>query len=506
MPILNIEPSSGTGNTSVQIGSSDYKGRANRSAAVRFQATSGDQPYIDVAVTQLGLGDLVNLDSSSASLEDEGGTVTITGTSNLASMLVSGFEGLNLTGASYTIDSGSEQTLAPSDEMIITPAGDPGKDAPYKFSIKLVIGANSSSSSVESEVMISNGSSVSKTFTITQGMAAIFNVDPTSLSFGGSASGEEIEIISNEGWICTSELPDWISLSEDSGEGSATITVSVTESTEDEDRTFDLGFESDSGLTASVKVTQAAAGRSYSDVTVSLTYPEGDIPASGGMKEPTVTYSQTWGYNGSTTGGGTITTGGSLTWKNGPSSVSSGTVTGDDLGKTSKERTLIGDMEVTVTLNGKSGTATADVYQQANEESMEWGDISLDIPEESHTFTKDEGSWDSEVTATQSGTKSWTSGATEFINGDVSVTLSESADWLTVSGTVINCTANSGSERSASVSVSVSGEGSKTASGTINITQEIGAYLNVTPASLNFEASGGTQTITIDTNESWTIE
>ena len=127
MPILNIEPSSGTGNTSVQIGSSDYKGRANRSAAVRFQATSGDQPYIDVAVTQLGLGDLVNLDSSSASLEDEGGTVTITGTSNLASMLVSGFEGLNLTGASYTIDSGSEQTLAPSDEMIITPAGDPGK-------------------------------------------------------------------------------------------------------------------------------------------------------------------------------------------------------------------------------------------------------------------------------------------------------------------------------------------------------------------------------------------
>ena len=31
-------------------------------------------------------------------------------------------------------------------------------------------------------------------------------------------------------------------------------------------------------------------------------------------------------------------------------------------------------------------------------------------------------------------------------------------------------------------------------------------YLLVSPVSLNFEASGGSETITIDTNESWTIE
>ena len=38
-----------------------------------------------------------------------------------------------------------------------------------------------------------------------------------------------------------------------------------------------------------------------------------------------------------------------------------------------------------------------------------------------------------------------------------------------------------------------------------NVNQEAGSYLNVTPASLSFAASGGTKTITIDTNESWTI-
>lgn len=83
-----------------------------------------------------------------------------------------------------------------------------------------------------------------------------------------------------------------------------------------------------------------------------------DIPASGGESQVTgYTYSQTYGYGDSTTNGGTITSGANI-------EVTS--VSADTLGTTEKERTKIGYSVLTVTMNGKTVSASYEVYQEAN--------------------------------------------------------------------------------------------------------------------------------------------
>ena len=54
-------------------------------------------------------------------------------------------------------------------------------------------------------------------------------------------------------------------------------------------------------------INQAAGVKSYAAPVISaFSYPAGNIPASGGSKTPTLSYSQAWGWNNSTTNGGTL--------------------------------------------------------------------------------------------------------------------------------------------------------------------------------------------------------
>lgn len=53
---------------------------------------------------------------------------------------------------------------------------------------------------------------------------------------------------------------------------------------------------------AQVTVSQSAGVKTYSDPVITSIEYANDIPAEGGSVTPTVVYSQTWGWNGSTTG------------------------------------------------------------------------------------------------------------------------------------------------------------------------------------------------------------
>lgn len=145
--------------------------------------------------------------------------------------------------------------------------------------------------------------------------------------------------------------------------------------------------------------------------------------------------------------------------------------------------------------------------QEANSSSDSYNNPVISRPSASHNFGNNGGTWASGVSVSQIGTRTYTSGSTTSISGSASFTLSESASWLTTSGGSITASSNTGSSRrSATVTISATGSGGKTASSSISITQDAGAYLNVSPISLSFTAAGGTKSITIDTNESWTIE
>lgn len=115
------------------------------------------------------------------------------------------------------------------------------------------------------------------------------------------------------------------------------------------------------GKTAIKDITynQAAGYYTYANPVVTLTC--NDVPASGGsVKTGNVTYSQTYGWNGVTTGAGVITEGEAyINWTGGVDNIPS-------LGTTVKSRTKVGVLGVTVNINGKSGNANAYIYQAEN--------------------------------------------------------------------------------------------------------------------------------------------
>lgn len=131
------------------------------------------------------------------------------------------------------------------------------------------------------------------------------------------------------------------------------------------------------GAARSISVTSKYAGLVSNVVTItqeanqalSITYGTpsvtitsvADIPASGGTRNTgSCTYSQARTQNytsGDTSALSALTSGGSVSWS---------TVTASSLTTTVKPRTSVGTITCTVTMNGKTGSASATVYQAAN--------------------------------------------------------------------------------------------------------------------------------------------
>lgn len=154
-----------------------------------------------------------------------------------------------------------------------------------------------------------------------------------------------------------------VSWSENEGAEARSLTVELTSTI------------SNSGVsasdTATALLTQTAGAVTYGDVHVSLSY--SDIPASGGTVQPVLSYSQTFGYNGSTTGGGVITSGGTVSYS-GVSVSEDGSVSASSLGATAQARSEVTTATVIVVLNGQEGSVSVPVYQAAN------AVVSYDIP------------------------------------------------------------------------------------------------------------------------------
>lgn len=201
-------------------------------------------------------------------------------------------------------------------------------------------------------------------------------------------------------------------------------------------------------------------------------------------------------------GTGASLSGTTVTW------ASRGTTTGEV-----RQATITAKVESTSAKEVGIGSAEEVVYQAKNEYTEEWDNPVVDMQPSSHTISNIGNDWyvDS-FSATQSGTRTYDSGSTQDVtNSEFTWSSSENVSWLSSQvefgeDFCITSDDNEGAtSRSGVVTLTATGKGGKTGSDTITITQEAGAYLNVSPTSLSFEASGGTKTITIDTNESWTI-
>ena len=94
------------------------------------------------------------------------------------------------------------------------------------------------------------------------------------------------------------------------------------------------------------------------------------IDASGGTVYPDVSYSQTYGFNGRTSGAGTVTSGGTITYYVEEEVSSNGAVSANSLG-TSRRTTntkIAEECYAVVSLNGKGGESShISVYQTTND-------------------------------------------------------------------------------------------------------------------------------------------
>ena len=319
------------------------------------------------------------------------------------------------------------------------------------------------------------GKTISVTFTqaaASQSWIYGFSVNPTSMSFGATGGTKTFTVTSYKQELRNGHnYGNQISLTYTRANGGSisgtgtSVTMGNNTSTSTRSGTVTL-TQAETNKKLTISCSQSAGYLTYSEITVSGGAVS-DIPASGGTRSSFTTlptYSQTYGWNGATSGVGTVTSG---------ASISYGTaVSASSLGTTSKARTRVGSLTCTISLNGKSKSTTLDVYQAENKiTSTTDGTPVISLSASSYSISNSGGSVNIYASVSIPTTNHWSSGSTSA-DSSKSATPTVSASGtgfsLNAAKTVLTATENSGtSSRSCTVTASYSGATTKT----IKVTQ-----------------------------------
>ena len=278
-------------------------------------------------------------------------------------------------------------------------------------------------------------------------------------------------------------LPSWLSVEsgyyealENKSESSRSYTDTLT--------------QAESGKKLTPVLSQAAGVKTYGTPTVYLGS-IADIPASGGTAAtPTYTYSQLWGWNGKTNDGDTISSGASVVW--------SENISGSNLGTTAKARTKLGSRTLTVTLNGKSGSASIDIYQAENKiTNTSQGTWVVSISANPSAFTEQGGTSQISASASAPRTNHWSSGATNAASdaiGTPTLSIPTASTGFSLSGTTLTVAENTTANQRSVVVRATMGSVYKE----VTVTQSVYLvewryYLTTSTPTLNFDALGATK-------------
>jgi len=273
-----------------------------------------------------------------------------------------------------------------------------------------------------------------------------FSVNPTSMSFGATGGTKTFTVTSYKQELRNGHnYGNQISLTYTRANGGSisgtgtSVTMGNNTSTSTRSGTVTL-TQAETNKKVTISCSQSAGYKTYSEITASggaVT----DIPASGGTRSSFTTlptYSQTWGWNGSTTGGGTITSG---------ASISYGTaVSASNLKDTVKSRTQVGTLTGTLSLNGKTKSVSIPVYQEANKWlSYSYGSWSVTLTASSYTISNTGGSVTLYPSASRDRYSNYTSGYTVRDGHDTAdPSLStNNISGFTLSGTTLTASSNS---------------------------------------------------------------
>lgn len=327
----------------------------------------------------------------------------------------------------------------------ITNYNNPADGKPWKASENLDLTSRSGKGlATQSE----SGKTVEFTFTqaaASQSWSQTFSVNPTSLSFGATGGTKTFTVTSykqeyRNGHTYGNQIPLSYTRANTGVTGTGTsVTMANNTSTSAKSGSVVL-TQAETNKKLTISCSQSAGYRTYGEITLSggaVT----DIPASGGTRSSFTTlptYSQTWGWNGSTTGGGTITSG---------ASISYGTaVSASNLEDTVKSRTQVGTLTGTLSLNGKTKSVSIPVYQEANKWlSYFYGSWSVTLTASSYTISNTGGSVTLYPSASRDRYSNYTSGYTVrdgYNTADPSLS-TNGISGFTLSGTTLTASSNS---------------------------------------------------------------
>lgn len=561
---ISLGTSSGSMNMNVNVATESHLGRINRSGTITGTTAGGTTSSCEV--TQYASTETLSVDKNNFTSIAVGSTISITGLSNSANLKIVPDSSI-ISGVTYDLSIGSTLDSSWNGNTDTTVDGDPGASDTYRFTIRVYIPENKSLDQRVHKFYIknSNESVSSSMITVTQdaGVKNYGNIEVVTFSYadnipaGGGSVSPSLTYRQTWGWNNSTTNggvhqagvnPLATTFSED---GTSTFTVNASTGVVEG---VNLGVVQQAAKTRQIKVVINWNGKtatSTASVTQSAntytctdpTFVEGlnitfnDIPASGGtvssstakwyvngtkvditkdvVATHTITYSslrfiQITNVEGSTT---SVPNFAALTLS------LSGDVTAASKGVTETPRSQAGTITATVSSPHceKTKSATFPVYQAANTATYESLEL-LQIPT-TYTFTKEAGSY--VFSPALYVNVSYTSGSkvrrvpmdlgltptTEYKvvtpvsgfsmsvnNNRMTVFVTENTGTTTRTGFKVSITASVGSPANLSTTVYTTFD-----------QQAAESTFSITPTALYFNASGGSQTITITSNDSWTL-
>lgn len=537
---ITIGTAEGSMNGSSEITAAAYTGRVAREGTITGTTAGGATDT--TAVSQVGAAEAIIIETKTYSADKVGQNITIHGKSNSADLnIVVGDSTIPGLVYKLAVAGVTDESWNGNDDISVD--GDPGASAMYDFTLTVTVPENKSESARVAEFAVKNANAdvTSGEITINQAAGVKNYAVPIIITFsynanipasGGSVS-PTLNYIQKWGWnesdsnggTVSDHTPAAGVTSFEGGSSTNKDTGVVTASskgtvesgiTEVDNVTLVVTLNGKSSAPKSASVKQAANAASYGDVSFSSRVPSiVDIPASGGsVDKAEIEWS----------GEGAIVTQ-KITYSSGAEvtiSDEDGTIHiayGDPITAASKGTAVSARTEagvITMIAEGagdKTATKTLTVYQAAN--SATYGEVtigqatpvSLTAPGETYA-----------IVPAMKQTVTYTSGATRTESTPADNKVQLSADYAvktpkegfsleTNTGKVtVNLNPTTAPRNGFVVTISAEGEGGKTATKDITFNQQgSNSTLDLSPDTLSFIAAGETKTLTITSNDSWTL-
>lgn len=312
-------------------------------------------------------------------------------------------------------------------------------------------------------------------------------------------SGSVADVLIEDSKIGTDTIKPSVSSVSGSAESKGTTVSDITTVKEQAVTWTGKGGKKATGTMYIYQAANATTDITYGVPTIS-SFTVDDIPASGGsISSGSVSYSQSRTQNytsGATAQLSNLDSGGTITY--------SAAVSASSLGTSIKPRYNVGTLTVTVAMNGKSASKDVHVYQAANHAN--YSDVSVSVTPNPVSIPAAGAIYNIKPTASQ--TASYTSGETKNCSISFSYAAKNTVTGFSNNNATVTVQQNlSTSPRNGFiVTVTASGEGSRTASVDVTFNQAAAAaYLNVDPATINIAADATSASFNIESNDSWTI-